>query len=71
MGLRIDEETETGGLDLHEHGTVAYPEFLMMAPIDEQAGPGGDTDMDHRLDAIQIEAVEALRRPFSTPAPSA
>ncbi|WP_095508582.1 ammonium transporter [Rubrivirga marina] len=27
MGLRIDDEVETGGLDLHEHGTVAYPEF--------------------------------------------
>ena len=27
MGLRINEDVETGGLDLHEHGTVAYPEF--------------------------------------------
>ena len=74
MGLRIDEETETGGLDLHEHGTVAYPEFLMMAPVHETAGFGdhdGDTDMDLRLDAIQLEAVEALRTPFSPPAPTA
>ncbi len=35
MGIRIDEETETAGLDLHEHGTVAYPEFLMMSPVNE------------------------------------
>ena len=27
MGLRIDDEVEIGGLDLHEHGAVAYPEF--------------------------------------------
>ena len=27
MGLRIDGDAETGGLDLHEHGAVAYPEF--------------------------------------------
>ena len=37
LGLRINSETETGGLDLHEHGTVAYPEFLMMAPAHERA----------------------------------
>ncbi|HIG74299.1 MAG TPA: ammonium transporter [Bacteroidetes bacterium] len=28
MGLRIGEDVEHGGLDLHEHGTVAYPEFV-------------------------------------------
>ncbi|MEM1054413.1 MAG: ammonium transporter [Bacteroidota bacterium] len=28
MGLRIGEDIEHGGLDLHEHGTVAYPEFV-------------------------------------------
>jgi Amt family ammonium transporter len=27
MGLRINEDVETGGLDLHEHGAIAYPEF--------------------------------------------
>lgn len=28
IGLRVDEETEVSGLDKHEHGTVAYPEFF-------------------------------------------
>ncbi|MEO0560354.1 MAG: ammonium transporter [Bacteroidota bacterium] len=70
LGLRIDEETESGGLDLHEHGAVAYPEFLMMAPVHETAG-FGDSDPSQRLDAIQLEASEALRTPFSPPAPSA
>jgi Amt family ammonium transporter len=63
MGLRIDEETETGGLDLHEHGTVAYPEFvMMMAP---QALVTESRDV--RVDAIQMEASRALRQPFSRP----
>jgi len=28
IGLRVDEETEITGLDKHEHGTIAYPEFF-------------------------------------------
>ena len=27
VGLRVDEETEIGGLDLHEHGAEAYADF--------------------------------------------
>jgi len=27
MGLRVSEEEETRGLDISEHGTVAYPDF--------------------------------------------
>ncbi|MEN8717894.1 MAG: ammonium transporter, partial [Sulfurovum sp.] len=27
MGLRVDEETEVNGLDIHETGLEAYPEF--------------------------------------------
>ena len=69
MGLRIDEETETGGLDLHEHGTVAYPEFLMMAPVHETEDFGDSSE--RRFRALQLEASEALRTPFSAPAPSA
>ena len=74
MGLRIDEETESGGLDLHEHGTRAYPEFLMMAPIDEsgaQVNASADLELDHRLSTIQLEAAQALRTPFARPAPRA
>ena len=74
MGLRIDEETESGGLDLHEHGTMAYPEFLVMAPVDETAGhvnASADLELDRRLNAIQLEASRALRSPFSRPAPRA
>ena len=33
IGLRIEEEVEEGGLDLHEHGTGAYPEFVLSEPL--------------------------------------
>ncbi|MGB3542489.1 ammonium transporter [Rubrivirga sp.] len=64
MGLRITDEGETAGLDLHEHGTVAYPEFQMMVAVPLGAG---DTDTSYRLEAIQLEATEALQAPFSLP----
>ena len=60
MGLRIDGETETDGLDLHEHGTVAYPEFVAMLEGD------GDPH-DIRPNALQLEATAALRIPFARP----
>lgn len=71
MGLRIDESGETAGLDLHEHGTVAYPEFLVLAPVDNRQiagdGPGGDGERDLRFEAIQLEAAAALRIPIPRP----
>ena len=66
MGLRIDEDGETAGLDLHEHGTVAYPEFLMPAPIDDREA-AGDGARDLRTDAVHLEAAAALRTPISRP----
>ncbi|WP_412060815.1 ammonium transporter [Rubrivirga sp. IMCC45206] len=66
MGLRIDETGESAGLDLHEHGTVAYPEFLIAAPVDERL-EAGDTNPAFRFDAVQLEASAALRTPFSVP----
>ena len=32
MGLRIEEDVEDSGLDLHEHGMGAYPEFMLSEP---------------------------------------
>ena len=29
--LRVSREGELEGLDIHEHGTVAYPEFVVHA----------------------------------------
>jgi hypothetical protein len=28
VGLRVSEEEELDGLDIHEHGNVAYPDFV-------------------------------------------
>ena len=71
MGLRIDHDDETTGLDLHEHGTVAYPEFLVLAPVDNRVaagdGPSGDGERDLRFDAVQLEAAAALRVPIPRP----
>ena len=67
MGLRIDETGEASGLDLHEHGTVAYPEFTLMAPAVSELAPSGDTDATLRLEAIQLEASAALSTPFAPP----
>ena len=66
MGLRTDESGETAGLDLHEHGTVAYPEFLVLAPVDDRTA-GRDGDPDGRFDAVQLEAAAALRVPLPRP----
>ena len=66
MGLRIGESGETAGLDLHEHGTVAYPEFLVLAPVDDR-GAAGDGERDLRFDAVQLEAAAALRVPIPRP----
>ena len=66
MGLRIDETTETGGLDLHEHGTSAYPEFIAFAaPVDERVIAADAPDP--RFTAVQLEATQALRQPFARP----
>jgi hypothetical protein len=31
-GIRVEEETETAGLDIAEHGMWGYPEFYIPVP---------------------------------------
>ncbi len=59
MGLRIGHEIETGGLDLHEHGAVAYPEFTLMAPAASAvAAPATDLAVAVDDDAeLQLSAI--------------
>ena len=65
LGLRIDEATETGGLDLHEHGAVAYPEFVaLMAPPTTELAPDAAA---RRAQRVQAEAALALRQPLARP----
>ncbi|PAP81768.1 ammonium transporter [Rubrivirga sp. SAORIC476] len=56
MGLRISGEGESAGLDVHEHGTVAYPEFQLMTATDV---PSGDSAYGIE-EAPQIEAAPAI-----------
>ena len=41
MGLRVSPEEEEHGLDVHEHGVVAYPDFTppQFAEVRESVAP--------------------------------
>jgi Amt family ammonium transporter len=41
IGIRIEGEVEEGGLDLHEHGADAYPEFVLSEPTPHHAAGDG------------------------------
>ena len=66
IGLRIDESIEEAGLDLHEHGTVAYPEFVMMLGGATTAA-SVDARRALRAKEMQLEARLALHKPYSRP----
>ncbi len=52
--LRVSKEGELEGLDLHEHGAVAYPEYALMSIGDALTGPNG-----HSPDgALALDSVE-------------
>lgn len=45
--LRVSAEGERYGLDLHEHGIPAYPEYLISSagrPMGMHVGPSGQAD---------------------------
>ncbi|OZC01784.1 ammonium transporter [Rubricoccus marinus] len=75
MGLRIDRDVEQGGLDLHEHGTVAYPEFV---PFSAATSASGDsfsfttTSGDGAIvePTLALTSSTALERPAPTPMPA-
>lgn len=41
MGIRVSAAEEIQGLDIGEHGNVAYPDFAIVAPIMDSNGNGG------------------------------
>ena len=61
-GIRADEEAETAGLDVSEHGMWGYPEFYIPVP-----GGYGTESHGHLLGAGH--AGHALRRPPSRSRP--
>jgi len=56
--LRIDEEGETYGLDLQEHGISAYPEYVISAL-------GAPAGMAQELPVAQIKASVMTSKPLS------
>jgi len=53
--LRISEEGEREGLDLHEHGISAYPEYV----ISSMAGPAAMTI--HRETAAPVSVPSHIK----------
>jgi len=56
--LRLPAEMETYGMDLHEHGISAYPEYVISA----LGAPGG---MTQELPLAQVKASLATTKPLS------
>jgi ammonium transporter, Amt family len=54
--LRVSKEGELEGLDLHEHGASAYPEYALVVANGSTTGHNGSTD-GHKL-ASAMGAVE-------------
>ena len=58
-GIRVEEETETAGLDVSEHGMWGYPEFYI--PV-----PGG-----YGVTRARRMSTDLMFRPSPTPARNA
>jgi len=57
--LRVSEEGELHGLDLHEHGIPAYPEYALHAAATPQGAPAFTA---HALQSSDVAADDRLRR---------
>jgi hypothetical protein len=57
--LRVSAEGELYGLDLHEHGISAYPEYVISA----LAAPAGMTSQPRAVESSpSLAAAKALQR---------
>jgi Amt family ammonium transporter len=54
--LRVSKSGELEGLDLHEHGAVAYPEYALMGVADALLGPDGHPNNINASSAIDTMA---------------
>jgi len=55
--LRVSEEGELYGLDLHEHGISAYPEYVISAL-------GAPRGMNQELPSVQTKTSLATTKPL-------
>src|SRR5207249_3488945 len=56
--LRVSQEGETHGLDLHEHGISAYPEYVISSLGKPAALVLGATGKPAHQPAVQMNVVE-------------
>jgi hypothetical protein len=65
-GIRVEEETETAGLDVSEHGMWGYPEFYIPVPggygTEAHSHLGSHRAHDHR----EVPPLEARAMPEPT-----
>jgi Amt family ammonium transporter len=54
--LRVSEEGELYGLDLHEHGIAAYPEYVLTAAGTPSGMPGGSS-----FSSVSVPAASPLK----------
>lgn len=67
VGIRVSAKEELAGLDIGEHGNVAYPDFAPAFPTSSADIPETPTSMP--VDAIPVaQAVEVVKKPVSTTA---
>ena len=71
IGLRIDPEVEHGELDLHEHGTVAYPEFVPFASVTSAAFAFTTTSGDGAISHPPVPILSPRPSTTAPPAPRA
>jgi Amt family ammonium transporter len=55
--LRVSKEGELEGLDLHEHGATAYPEYALMSIADALVGPDGPHNGSLALDSAESAPI--------------
>jgi len=55
--LRVSKEGELEGLDLHEHGATAYPEYALMSVADALVGPNGPHNGSLAIDSAESAPI--------------
>jgi hypothetical protein len=59
IGLRVSEEEEIEGLDINEHGNIAYPDFVStMSGISKSFTSGTGTVTDERVPRTAVVLAE-------------
>ncbi|HOO23102.1 MAG TPA: ammonium transporter [Clostridia bacterium] len=69
VGIRVTVSEELRGLDIGEHGNVAYPDFALAAPLVTAAAPNGDATSAPEL--VISETAEKTEKSETVPVETA